>query len=500
MRATSIAAVEVTVDGSAVPGELAARVISARVATRLGLPAQCELAYATQRDASADLPVFPLGGALTVRVAGNADELFAGEVTCRSFDYTPDGGTVVRVRAYDRLHRLRKSQQLRVFTDVTAVELAARLAGEPAGSDDDGPTFARIVQHGQTDLELLRQVAARAGLYPVVADGDLRLVTLAGQGSPTELDLGVTLLEASVQANLDRAAAELTALGWDTRSADRLAEGAKVPRIGHAGGPGPGDLGLDGAAALVDQAGGSADELAALAQAELDRRAAATVTLRGVAAGAAGLRAGGKITVRGVADEFAGDYVLTEAVHTVDATGYLTTLSTEPPEPPSRPPVQPAMTLGTVTDVDDPDNLGRVQVTLPAHGDADVGWLGVVCPGAGRKRGIVALPDVGDTVLVALPHGPVGAIVLGGLFGSNTPPDAGVQGGRVERWSLRTDDGQRVIVDDAKHSVTVANRGGSMLRLAPGKVTLRAATDLDIAAPGKTITVTANAVEFVQEA
>lgn len=503
MKATSIAAVEVTVDGAVVPAELAARVVSVRVASRLGLPTQCELAYATVRGSAAELDTFPLGASVSLRVAGDTTELFDGEITAVTLAHAPDGATVNRIRCYDRLHRLRKRQELRVFTDVNAAELAERLAGDAASgveADDPGPTIGRIVQYGQTDFSLLCEVAARAGLYPVLDGETLRLVTLQGSGDEVDLELGGSLLEATVQANLDRAADGLTALGWDRRTARPFREEASSPRVGRSIGVEPqlGDLHLDGELTLVDQPGATPAEVAAYAQAELDRRTATAATLRGVAAGDAALRAGVTVNVGGMAPAFAGRYVLTEAVHTVDATGYLTTLSTEPPE---RPPAErsTSITLGTVTDVDDPDQLGRVQVSLPSYGEADVGWLGVLCPGAGAKRGIVALPDVGDTVLVALSHGPVGGIVLGSMYGAVNPPDdAGVQGGRVKRWSLHTADGQRVVVDDAKHSITLTNRGGSRLRLAPGKVTLHAAADLDITAPGKTITVKANAVEFVR--
>ncbi|MGH3520320.1 MAG: phage baseplate assembly protein V, partial [Haloechinothrix sp.] len=229
----------------------------------------------------------------------------------------------------------------------------------------------------------------------------------------------------------------------------------------------------------------------------LDRRGQAAVTVTGVAAGDARLRAGGRIAVSGLAEPLAGEYVLTEAVHTVDAAGYLTTLSTAPPEIAAPPAEGSAVTLGVVTEVDDPDNLGRVRVSLLSHGEADVGWLGVLCPGAGQDKGLVVLPDTGDTVLVCLPHGAVGGIVLGSLYGGIEPPDSGVHNGSVRRWSLRTADGQSVTVDDSAHRVTVADRAGSVVDLAPGQVTLHAATDLLIQAPGRAITVRARTVDFV---
>ncbi|MGH3951567.1 MAG: phage baseplate assembly protein V, partial [Pseudonocardiaceae bacterium] len=343
--------------------------------------------------------------------------------------------------------------------------------------------------------------AARAGLYPVAHGGELRLVTLLGYGPPVDLELGVSLLQAEVEANLDQACSELTALGWDSRTAEPFEQRAGEPRSGRQIPlrPEPGDVGVDGTLFLVDQRGRSADELAALAQAAIDVRAQGAVTLTGVAEGDAQLRAGRRIAVRGMAERVAGTYVLTEAIHTVDATGYLTALSTEPDrdgiDRDSRD--DTSITLGVVTDVDDPERLGRVRISLLAHGEAEVGWLGVMCPGAGKDKGFLALPDTGDTVLVALPHGPVGGVVLGSLYGGIEPPDPGVHDGAVRRWSLRTADGQALVADDAAHRLTLANQAGTVLDLAPGVVTLHCATDLMIQAPGRAITVRAKSVDFV---
>jgi len=503
MMLTSTAALAVKVDGSPVPADLTAKIVSVRVASRLGLPAQAELAYAVLRGSSTELSTFQLGATLTVHVEGNSAPLFDGQITANALVHGPDGATQCRVRGYDKLHLLRKRQQLRFFSEVTAPELAAKLCG-PDGisvsADETGPTFQRIVQYCQTDFELLGEICSRAGLFPVLSGDTLRLCTLRGTGEDVKLAFGSNLVEATVEANLDRAAQGLTAFGWDRQSAKLFREQAVSPRGGAAVQPEPhlSVLGIDGELMLVDQQGATADEVAARAQAELDIRAASMVTLRGVAVGDPALQAGASVTLSAVAEEFTGSYVLTEAVHTIDATGFHTTMSTEPPAPAHTEP-STSITLGIVTNVDDPEGLGRVQVRLPAYGDPDVGWLGVLCAGAGKKRGIVALPDVDDTVLVALSHGPVGGVVLGGLYGGEKPPDPGVDGGKIKRWSLHTADGQRMVVDDSAHTISLANRGGSTLSLAPGKVTLHAETDLDITAPGKTITIKATAVEFVRE-
>ena len=330
---------------------------------------------------------------------------------------------------------------------------------------------------------------------------------MAGDGDTVDLELGVNLLQARIEANLDRVSRSCTAFGWDTRTAEVISERAGTPRSGRqiALDPDPGDVGVDGELTLVDQPGRNPDEVVAVAQGALDAAAGRAVTISGVAEGDARLRPGALIDVKGVAEQVRGQYVLTAVVHTVDATGYLTTFDTEPPASFDAAPSSGSgsgsafnqLTLGKVTEVDDPDKLGRVKVSLPAHADADVGWIGVVCPGAGQGKGLVALPDVEDTVLVALPHGsPVGGLVLGSLYGAIEPPDAGVDGGHVKRWNLHTADGQTITVDDVEHRIKISDKTGSYLELAPEKVLLHAATDLTIQAPGKALTVRAKTVDF----
>ncbi|MFI7426319.1 phage baseplate assembly protein V [Micromonospora sp. NPDC049836] len=496
-----IRAATVTVDGT--PLADARRLRGIRVAARLDQPTQCELTLATAPGAAAlDPPVRP-GAALGVRLDGQPDALFTGEVTGVEVEYAGDGAALLRVRAYDPLHRLRKRQELRVFESVTAAELAAELCadvGLSVDADTDGPRLDRLLQHRHTDLELLREVTGRAGLHLAV-DGDrLRLLTLDGYGEPVPVTLGTTVHLLRIAENLDRAGGEAVALGWHPQRAEPLRQQADQARSGRRVPlrPDPGEVGADGVRTAVDQPGRSDDELAALAQAGLDARVAALVTAEGTAEGDPALRPGRRIALAGVPDPVAGVYVLTEVVHTVDANGHLTRFSTVPPEPP--PPAAPApatVTLGTVTDVDDPDRLGRARVTLPAYGDLDAGWLAVVCPGAGRGRGIVALPDPDDTVLVALPGGePAAGVVLGSLFGTIEPYDAGIVAGRSRRWSMRTGTGQSIVIDDDGRTLRMATDEGSFVELRPGLTTVHAAGDLVLSAPGRAMVVRARTVDF----
>lgn len=492
--------VEISLDGARA-AEAEQVLVAVRVARRLGLPSQCELVFRAARGSGAEFSRFPLGAAVTVRVTGVDRDLFDGEVTSTAVSHDGTGAALLRVRGYDRLHRLRKRQSLQVFTDVTPVEIATRLlgdAGVAVEAGEDGPVLARVIHDRETDLDLVLGVMAGHGLHLDVDGASARVVTLAGAGDPVALALGTNLVEATLRANLHAARDEVVAIGWDPDLLARIEATADVaatrPEVGVE--PCLAAVETGGSRYLLDGLAVTDSELAARAQAALDRAASSTVVVEGTAVGDPALRPGARIEVTGVADDLCGRYVLTEAVHTVDATGFLTSFSTEPPAPPSEL-TGSSLTLGEVTEVDDPEQRGRVKVRLPGLADADAGWMGVLCPGAGAQRGIVALPSVGDTVLVGLPRRTGAGVVLGSLFGAVSPPDPGIADGAVRRWTLHSADGQAIVVDDEKHALTVRDRDGSLVRFAPGKVTLHSAADLDIQAPGGAIRIRAKSVDFL---
>ena len=49
--------------------------------------------------------------------------------------------------------------------------------------------------------------------------------------------------------------------------------------------------------------------------------------------------------------------------------------------------------------------IRRSMLVLATYGDLETGWIEVMSVGAGEGKGLVALPDEGDRVLVLLSHG-----------------------------------------------------------------------------------------------
>ena len=494
----------VEIDGDALQPAAARQLVDVRVHKRLSLPSQCELTFLEPGGALADGSAPRTGARLRVYVEDGVGDLFAGEVTALEYGYEPHGGNVVRIRGYDVLHRLRKRQPVRAHVQVTSAGLARELVadlGLTVESEVDGPLWSRLVQFRHSDFDLLADVAERAGLYFTVEDQVLRLLTLRGSGEPLELTLGGTLLEARLEVNSEPACRSVAVVGWDPSRGEYHEGSATSARVGRevsAEAP-PGAFDGDGERSFVDELAQNAQQTDALAQAELDVRLAREVTFWGVAEGDPRLRPGVPVDVAGVAAQLAGRYVLTSVLHTIHSErGFLSEVSSAPAPPRVRPHgavVAPAI----VRRVDDPERLGRVRVALPSYGGVETDWLGVAMAGAGAGKGMVILPTVDDHVLVLFAReDPAQGIVVGGLYGTNQPPDESVAENRVRSFAIVTPGGQRIRLDDTGNAIRVENKAGSYVELTPEQVVLRAKADLVIDASGHAVVVRGKQIDFEQ--
>jgi phage baseplate assembly protein gpV/phage protein D len=512
--------IEVTVDGATLAAEDARALGAVRVQQTLSLPTQCELTFYAPEGALAGAASMAPGAALRITVEGFEEPLFVGQVTAVDFVYGPDAQQQVRVRGYDLLHRLRKRQPVATHVQLSLAELARTLVadlGVRVQAASDSPVQQQLVQYRQSDLDMITELAVRSGLYFTLRDDVLHILTLEGIGNPVALSLGSSLLEACIGVNSDQACRSVETRGWDPWRAEPHRGRADAPRVGREVGASI-DLdrvGESGQRDIVDVAVQGDSQAEGMAQAELDRRVASEVTLWGMANGNPGLQPGTPVEISGVAAPLEGRYILTAVTHVLDREqGFLSEIDTAPPRVTNAPAQGSSMTLGRVTRVDDPEALGRVRVMLPNYDEIETGWLGVVLPGAGSGKGLIALPDVDDRVLVLFVNGePAQGLVLGGLYGTRVPPDSGVEAGAVRRFTLLTAGGQRLLLDDVQETLRVECSDGSFLQLSPqeacmgdsqgslveltqDRCRIHAATRLEIEAPGQPVVIRGQSIDF----
>jgi len=123
--------------------------------------------------------------------------------------------------------------------------------------------------------------------------------------------------------------------------------------------------------------------------------------------------------------------------------------------------------VGIVTNIEDPENLGRVKVKFPhRNGDRDTDWVYVATPMAGASRGMHLLPEVNDEVLLAFNHGNIDEpYVIGCLWnGKDKPPQTAVyEQGKVKIRKFKTTRGHEVTFTDkqGEDKIEVKTPGGN---------------------------------------
>jgi phage protein D/phage baseplate assembly protein gpV len=487
----------ILIEGTELDAQLARCAVSAFVRQTLNAPSLAEVSFAEPPGAS--LRALGYGADLTLRVDADTT-LFRGEITTLERQCDGASGRMLRLRAYDKLHRLRKTQRARALSGVTGGDVvieAANALGLQSDVSDAGPAQSLAIQYEQSDLDFLVELAARSGLH-LYLDGEvLRLLSLAGTGEPISLRLGRELATVRATASAETMRRSSQAKAWNVLRTTVLA-GAASPARQDAQDMRSLDLsafGDIGVRTLYNRVAASADETRGLAQADIDCAAADEVVIEASADGDPRLRPGAIAAISGVDDDIDGRFTLTQALHRFSETdGYITEFSTAAPR--ARPRKRdPVFTFGVVCDVADPDRLSRVRADLPLLGDLRSDWMPVVVPGAGQRKGFAVMPEDGDKVLIVFPDGnPASGIVLGGLYGESEAP--GLAPGSPRRFVLRTGNGQSITLDDANALARFETSGGDAFELGPQGSRLHATRDLTIEAPGQTLTIRAKAVEF----
>jgi uncharacterized protein involved in type VI secretion and phage assembly len=121
--------------------------------------------------------------------------------------------------------------------------------------------------------------------------------------------------------------------------------------------------------------------------------------------------------------------------------------------------------IGLVSSLDDPESLGRVQVTYPHLDDTKSDWARLVTIMAGPDRGAFFRPEKGDEVVVALEHGdPRRPYVLGAVWSTADPPPKGEGKATDNNWRFfRSRSGHLLVLDDTSDAerIQVVDKDGS---------------------------------------
>ena len=140
--------------------------------------------------------------------------------------------------------------------------------------------------------------------------------------------------------------------------------------------------------------------------------------------------------------------------------------------------------IATVISNTDPSGQGRITVRFDWQMHDTTNFIRMMSPDAGgtdqvsQNRGYVAIPEVGDQVMVGFVHNhPDRPFVMGGMFHGGTALGGGAQN---HMRSIQTKSGIKVLMNDNEKSVTILDPSGNTYFMdGEGNITVTAPNDIN---------------------
>lgn len=383
----------------------------------------------------------------------NTGYVLEGEITAIETHFTAGAQAPLIVRGYDASHRLHRGHYNRSFQNMTDSDIVKKIAGEvgisPGTIDDSGQAHEYVFQENQTNMEFLRERAARNGFELFIQDGKLNF-RAPKQDQALTLKWLKELTSFQVRVSSAEQVQSVEVRGWDFKQKKEIVSTSSRESIltstqfGKGANSSTAFAGKPPTPKLIlsNQPVATTQEADKLAKALFHELSDSFVRADAQAIGNPTIRPGRVVTLKdsdnqdAMLGKYAGKYYITDTHHQINEGVYTTAFSIRGLRggdllsvlsPHNQLQAGQTLMIGLVTNNNDPDGLGRVRVKFPTLTiDHESQWARVVAIGAGTDRGFDCLPEINDEVLVGFEHGDIHRpFVIGGLWnGKDKPPTA----------------------------------------------------------------------------
>ncbi len=486
MPGTYTSTLTLKIDGQAASASLMEDVLQLSVEESLHLPGMFTLVirndYASARSGE-NLwlydTIFAIGKSVEIGFTASTTEdadfddaktgiLLKGEITAIEAHFNPESQAPIVIRGYDISHRLHRGRFNRSFQNMKDSDIVSQIIGEagitPGTVDDTGGPYGfgdpvgYVFQENQTNMEFLRERAARNGFELFVQDGKLNFrKPVAGDSLTLKWLTDITNFQVRVSSAEQVDSVEVRGWNYQTKQPIVSTKSAQTTQVITST-----DYGKGKAAStkfsttpkmiVVNQPVSSSAESEAIAQSLYNELSGEFVQADAKAEGNPTIRPG-KVVQLTQMGKYSGKYYVTETRHLLQQRVYVTEFSVRGLRdgdlltlmvPQTR--LQPGQTMlvGIVTNNKDPKKWSRVRVKFPTlTEDHESEWARIVAIGAGKDRGFDCLPEVNDEVLVGFEHGDIHRpFIIGGVWnGKDAPPttvDNAVVDGKVRLRTIKT--------------------------------------------------------------
>ena len=476
---------KILVDGSELDPAQANNILQIKISDFLRLPDICTVgvgfppADASDPFRGLDESPFNVGSTLEVKL-GATDQnttqtLFKGEIVTLEPSFE-SGSVAMVVRAYDQSHRMMRSRKLRAFNQQSIGDIAQKLCSENgislAVADSPGGPLDYVIQHNESDWDFMWRLLDRIGFEFVLDDTNASIGKPGVHSDEVELKFPDDIPSFRPRITAVQQVDSVTVHGFDHNAKSKIVSESSSPgQVTSAGIDRDSVTGLFGESKIeiVGQSFRSQEEADKMSQSQLDQLANAYVAAVGETDGNPAIKAGVKLKISGVGASFSGTYRAVRVEHTISSGGAYTTkffnsigdhtLIGQSGGAGGGTHID-SLIGGIVTNNNDPDQMGRVKVKLPAVDEQESFWAPVALPAAGNERGLSMLPVPDEQVIVGFENGdPSYPYVLGSVFNGSDQPGS----------ELAVNDGSYAMKSDhkalfaAKEDITIRTDGGKMI-------------------------------------
>lgn len=418
--------------------------------------------------------------------------ILEGEITAIETEFSETAQAPMIIRGYDTSHRLHRGRYSRSFQNVTDSDIVNQVIGEigiAAGTVTTTTLVHEYVfQENQTNIEFLRERAARVGFELYIQDGKLNF-RKPTQDQQLSLKWLKDIHSFRVRVSTAEQVSSVEVRGWNYAQKKSIVSTKANAQVITTTESGKGSetnakFSIKPKMIVVDQPVFSANESDAIAQSLCDELGGEFVSADAKGEGNPKIRPGIAVKLTNMGS-YSGKYYVTETHHLFRENRYTTEFTVRGLRGgdlfsilSSKTYLEPGQTMlvGIVSNNKDPKGWGRVRVKFPTLTEEhESNWARVVSLGAGPGRGFDCLPEINDEVLVAFEHGDIHRpYVIGGVWnGTDAPPetaDDNVVGGKIRLRTFKTRVGHKLqfVEEDKgaiKKGVYLYTIGGHNLRM-----------------------------------
>ena len=452
---------DIYVNGSPIPDEVMNAVVEVVVDQHSHLPHMFRIRLHDQTLDLIDGELFALTKPIEIvglDKNGTHISLIQGEITAVEPTFGEGMVAELVVQGYDRSHRLYRETHTASYINTRDSDLAHRFAaraGLDVAIDTTVTVYDHIFQNNQSDLSFLTQRAWRIGFECFVDNKKLYFRKPKHEvNSGLSLEWGEDLISFRPRVSLAEQVEEVSVRGWNPHRQEAIVGRANKAMLYPNSKMGKTHTEADsfgrGKKTIVNQPVVSQSEADRLAQARLDEISGAYIEADGEAFRRPRIRAGKRVELQNLGKKYSGTYLVTNATHVFSNAGLRvyfkvrgSRLGTLAEQMTHREPLDrwPSVVTAVVTNTNDPKDWGRIKVVFPwMSEESESDWARVIGPGGGPNAGFMAVPDVGDEVLIAFEQGDFSRpFVLGGVWSTRLPiPQEAAQASNQQKPLVRS--------------------------------------------------------------